>query len=66
VPLLCLLSVQLRILGLDSNGLAGPALPPAWLEPGTMQRLEELDLMQNLRLNGTLPATLPWPVLRKL
>jgi len=58
--------VQLKVLHLHGNDLEGPALPPSWLEPGAMQRLEDLDVGRNPRLNGTLPSTLPWPKMQLL
>lgn len=62
----CLVMPQVRTLVLRNNSLAGPAIPPAWLEPGAMSNLEHLDISMNPGLSGTLPANLPWPRLRDL
>ena len=53
-------------LSLAWNGLAGPAFPPAWLEPGAWPALELLVLEGNPGLAGTLPPSLPWPRLATL
>jgi hypothetical protein len=47
------------LLNLSENLLTGPALPPAWLEPGAMPDLKHLVLSGNANLTGTLPSNLP-------
>ncbi|KAL4428495.1 hypothetical protein ABPG75_002584 [Micractinium tetrahymenae] len=53
------------IISLERNILSGPAFPPAWLE-GSMPGLLDLQLSGNTQLTGTLPPSLPWPLLRTL
>ena len=48
---------------LGNNSLTGPTFPSAWLQPGSMHRLETLHLLGNPGLQGTLPANLSWPLL---
>ncbi|PRW45736.1 serine threonine- kinase receptor R831 [Chlorella sorokiniana] len=45
--------------------ITGPALPAAWLEVGALPHLIELDL-SGCPVTGTLPPTLPWPILETL
>lgn len=45
--------------------ITGPALPAAWLEAGALPHLVELDL-SGCAVSGTLPPTMPWPLLQKL
>ena len=55
-------AVELR---LQHNRLAGPALPSAWLAPGSLPQLRVLDVGFN-NLTGMLPPNLAWPSLKWL
>ena len=58
-----LLAMQMTYLDLSRNALSGPAFPATWLQPGAMPSLQLLLISDNAGLTGSLPATLPWPVI---
>ncbi|KAL4437186.1 hypothetical protein ABPG75_004325 [Micractinium tetrahymenae] len=54
----------IEVVDLRANLLTGPAFPPAWLRDGALPQLKRLELSSNDGLNGSLPASLPWPGLQ--
>ena len=55
-----------EVLDLGDNFLSGPAFPPAWLHAGAVPMLTFFDLSGNTKIGGTLPASLPWPIIRSM
>ena len=66
--LACAYSLQTPLMGISlaQNRLVGPAFPDTWVAHNTSLSVWYFVLDDNRRLNGTLPARLPWVNLKIL